>query len=192
MSLQPINISSYRAFRTDALLRASQGLGYDVDNYYGYQCWDLAAELWMNIPEFGSGQLWPKTGPNSYAEECWTVSKDINSGNSFTQITDKTQLKVGDVVVIGPSPISLTGHIAFCDEDYSSDDMMLLGQNQVNPSLTLGHIPTVTQINISAFLGAFRYNAWAEPTPPPPSSSSRKSRLPIILTSLRLQGYNVL
>lgn len=191
MSLQPINISSYRAFKTDALLRASQDLGYDVDNHYGYQCWDLAAELWMNIPEFGSQQLWPKTGPNSYAEECWTVSKDINTGNSFIQITDKTQLRLGDVVVIGPSPISLTGHIAFCDEDYSSDDMMLLGQNQVNPSLTLGHIPTVTQVNISAFLGAFRYIDWIQPTPPQPSTSS-KSRLPIILTSLRLQGYNVL
>lgn len=37
MSLIPISISSYNSFRTDALNRASQNLGYDVDGYYGYQ-----------------------------------------------------------------------------------------------------------------------------------------------------------
>ena len=37
MALIPISISSYDAFRTDALNRASQNLGYDVDGYYGYQ-----------------------------------------------------------------------------------------------------------------------------------------------------------
>lgn len=37
MALIPISTSSYNAFRTDALLRASQDLGFDVDGYYGYQ-----------------------------------------------------------------------------------------------------------------------------------------------------------
>ena len=37
MSLIPITISSYAAFRTDVLNRAAQGLGYDVDGSYGYQ-----------------------------------------------------------------------------------------------------------------------------------------------------------
>lgn len=37
MALEPINIQSYRAFKTDALLRASQDLGYNVDGAYGYQ-----------------------------------------------------------------------------------------------------------------------------------------------------------
>jgi hypothetical protein len=37
MSLIPISTSSYVAFKTDALARASQNLGYDVDGYYGYQ-----------------------------------------------------------------------------------------------------------------------------------------------------------
>lgn len=37
MSLIPITISSYNEFRMDALNRAAQGLGYDVDGYYGYQ-----------------------------------------------------------------------------------------------------------------------------------------------------------
>lgn len=47
--------------------------------------------------------------------------------------------------------------------------MPLLGQNQVNPSMTVGHIPTVTTLSISSFLGAFRYKNWIEPTPPTPT-----------------------
>lgn len=193
MSLIPISINSYDAFRTDALNRAGQGLGYDVDGSYGYQCWDLAAELWMHLSEFEDGNLWPKTGPHLYAEECWTVSKDVNSGSSFTQITSMPSLQRGDVIVLGPSAISQTGHIAFCDEDYNGTNFMdLLGQNQVNPNPDTGHIPTVTNIDISAFLGAFRLNSW-QPTPPTPSfTDNRRDRLMLILRTYRQQGGQVL
>jgi len=37
MALLPISTSSYDAFRADALNRASQNLGYDVDGWLGYQ-----------------------------------------------------------------------------------------------------------------------------------------------------------
>ena len=158
MSLIIIDTSSYNGFRADALARASQGLGYDVDGYWGYQCWDLAAELWQNI---GYGAGYPITGPNHYARECWTNSRDINKGSDFDLIYNIEDLKRGDVIVIDASSISSTGHIAICDEDYNgTTHMNLLGQNQVNPSASVGHIPTVTNLNISAFLGAFRYHGW--------------------------------
>lgn len=176
MALLPINISSYDGFRADALNRAAQGLGYDVDGWYGYQCWDLAAELWMNIPEFGGGTLWPKTGPNLAAEECWTVSRAANAGNSFDLIYNLSDVKRGDVIVIGASPISSVGHIAFADQDYAGYSYMdLLGQNQVNPSVYYGHIPTVTWINVGAyFLGAFRYREWTQPEPPTPTEEKKE------------------
>ena len=169
MSLITLDISSYDEFRRQVLERASQNLGYDVDGSFGYQCWDLAAELWMNIPEFSGGILYPQTGPNMYASECWTISRDVNSGMSFEQIWHIEDIKRGDCIVIASSPISDTGHIAFADEDYGGSNMMnLLGQNQVNPSPTLGHIPTVTNLDVgSYFLGAFRYKAWTRPTPTP-------------------------
>lgn len=37
MALIDISTTSYDSFRADALARASQGLGYNVDNAYGYQ-----------------------------------------------------------------------------------------------------------------------------------------------------------
>ena len=172
MSLISIRTDTYDNFRADALARAAQNLGYDVDGYYGYQCWDLAAELWQNIG-FGAG--YPVTGSNHYAMECWTESRYINQGTEFDLIYNISDLKRGDVIVLGVSAISSTGHIAFCDENYNGTSMNLLGQNQVNPNFTTGHIPTVTNIDISAFLGGFRYKTWnsTPPTPPSPTNPPR-------------------
>lgn len=190
MSLLPIDITSYNSFRTDALNRASQGLGYNVDDWLGYQCWDLSAELWMHISEFEDGQLWPKTGTNLYASECWSQSRVANAGSSFTLIYNLSNVKRGDVIVIDSSAISATGHIAFADEDYNGTTTMnLLGQNQVNPSPTVGHIPTVTNLDVSTFLGAFRYKAWNS-TPPHPPRSVRHSNFPWVLYTRKLRGLN--
>ena len=186
MALLPINISSYDGFREDALNRASQGMGYDVDGSFGYQCWDLAAELWMNIPEFSGGVLYPQTGPNLYASECWTVSRDVNAGMSFDLIYNLSDVKRGDCIVIASSPISTTGHIAFADQDYGGvNTMNLLGQNQVNPSPTEGHIPTVTNVDVgSYFLGAFRYKVWEQPGP---ITKVKRKQFPWFLVQRRLR-----
>lgn len=170
MALISVDITSYDSFRNEVLARAAQGLGYDVDGSFGYQCWDLAAELWMNMPEFAGQGLYPQTGPNLSAEECWTVSRNVNAGSSFDLVTDYTQVKRGDCIVIGSSPISTTGHIAFADEDYGgSGSMILLGQNQVNPDFTYGHIPTLTGVIVGQyFLGAFRNKSWSTIPPTPP------------------------
>lgn len=186
MSLITVPINTYEDFRSAVLDRAAQNLGYDVDGAYGYQCWDLAAELWMNIPEFSGGILYPQTGPLTYASECWTVSRDVNAGMSFDLIWQLKDVKRGDCIVIDSSPISDTGHIAFADQDYSNSNMMnLLGQNQVNPSPTVGHIPTVTNIDVGTyFLGAFRYKAW-ETTPP--AVKAKRQQFPWFLVQRRLR-----
>lgn len=184
MSLLPISTTTYDSFRSDALARASQNLGYDVDGYYGYQCWDLAAELWQNIG-FGAG--YPVTGTNHYAMECWTESRYINQGEDFDLIYNISDLKRGDVIVLGPSAISSTGHIAFCDEDYNGSRMNLLGQNQVNPNFTTGHIPTVTNIDISAFLGGFRYKEWNSTPPTPPTPTTTHSKFPFVLFARKIR-----
>lgn len=144
----------------------------------------------MHITEFEDGNLWPKTGPNLYASECWTVSRNANAGTSFSLIYSLSDVKRGDIIVIGASAISNTGHIAFADEDYNGTTQMdLLGQNQVNPSPTYGHIPTVTNLSVSAFLGAFRYNAWQTgPTPHGVSTIPVSSKFPWVLYARKLRG----
>lgn len=189
MALISLDISSYNIFRSQVLNRAAQNLGYDVDNFLGYQCWDLAAEVWMNIPEFSGLGLYPQTGPNLYASECWTYSRTNNAGSSFDLINSYSNVKRGDCIVIASSPISYTGHIAFADEDYNGTAYMnLLGQNQVDPSPEYGHIPTVTNLDVgSYFLGAFRYHEW-EVTPPSPVITTRRGKFPWVLYARRLRN----
>ena len=186
MALVPVDISSYQAFRTEVLARAASNLGYDVDGTGGYAGWDLAAELWMHIPEFSSG-LWPKKGTYNTEYGIWLTEKETNAGSSFTLITSKTNIKRGDIIVLGPSGQWMgNGHIAFADEDYNGTDFLyLLGQNQVDTNPNTGHIPTLDNLSIEWFYGAFRYNGWGG-GPTPPVTSSRKSRLPLILTTRRL------
>ena len=189
MSLITVPIDTYDNFRNAVLARAAQGLGYDVDGAYGYQCWDLAAELWMNMPEFAGQGLYPQTGPNYAAEECWTLSRNANAGSSFDLIYNYNEVKRGDCIVIGSSPISTTGHIAFADEDYGgSGTMVLLGQNQVNPDFTYGHIPTLTGVVVgSYFLGAFRNKDWNS-TPPTPPIVRRDLTFPWVLLANKLRN----
>lgn len=193
MSLISVDITSYDTFRNEVLARAAQGLGYDVDGAYGYQCWDLAAELWMNTPEFSNSGLYPQTGPNYAAEECWTVSRDANAGDSFDLIWNYSDVKYGDVIVIGSSPISTTGHIAFADENYTGTNYMnLLGQNQVDPNFYTGHIPTVTNVDVgSYFLGAFRYKDWGGgpgPGPGPQPITLSNTKFPWVLLANKLRN----
>lgn len=142
----------------------------------------------MNLPEFSGGTLWPKTGPNFAAMECWTISRTENAGNSFNLIYNLSDVKRGDVIVIGPSAVSSVGHIAFADENYNgTTNMNLLGQNQVNPDLTYGHIPTVTNLSVSAFLGAFRYKNWITPGPTP----SQRGKFPWFLIARKLRNGRI-
>lgn len=159
MALTPLDISSFNSFRSQTI-----GNGYNVDGFYGYQqqCWDYCAELWGNIGTYIYPYL--KTGPLGYAYECWTVSRVENASDKFDLITNLSDVKRGDVVVLdhGRYTGDTAGHIAFADEDYNgTTTMKLLGQNQVNPNPDTGHVVTSNDMSMAKFLGAFRYKAWA-------------------------------
>lgn len=166
----------------DEWRNATMGQSYDVDQSFGCQCWDYVAELWYNLG-FGTG--YPHTGPNMSAYECWTVSRYQNIGNKFELVELLATVKKGDVVVLnyGRFPGDTTGHIAFADEDYDgSGQMWLVGQNQVNPSATLGSPVARTRMSVTAFLGAFRNKEW-QTTPTP---STEKSKFPWVLYARKL------
>lgn len=198
MSLIQVPIDSYDNFRSAVLARAAQGLGYDVDGSYGFQCWDLAAELWMNIPEFSGQGLYPQTGEEQYAYQIWTISRAVNQGESFDLVYNYTDIKRGDVLIFGDSwYFPTTGHVCYADQDYNPNaeepnKLMCLGQNQdwEHSSPTSGYKPTLNELPAeSMFIGGFRFKDWnsTPPTPPTPSRT-RADHFPWVLLRNRLQN----
>lgn len=159
MALVTLDISSYDTFRA-----ATLGNGFDVDGANGYQCWDLGAELWGNTGNYAYPYL--STGNTGYAYGIW-LAKELNAGNDFILIYNLADVKRGDMLVLDKDrfPGDVSGHNGFADEDYQGgNSIMMLGQNQVNPNPTTGHVTTVNSMNVTKFLGAFRYKNWTTPT----------------------------
>ena len=174
---------------------ATVGNGYDADGYYGDQCWDYTAEFWNNV---GFPQNYPLTGPTSSAYECWTVNRDNNISyggtNYFNLIYNLSEVKQGDVVVLGPTATNAAGHITFADEDYNgTTTLRCMGQNQGGGTpypeggTTVSINNLVLTANVSgAFLGAFRYNAWHEPAPTP--TTRKRNKFPWVLYARKLRN----
>lgn len=145
-----INISSWRAFRA-----AIMGHGYDIDNMYGWQCWDGAALLWQQL---GLALL---TG-NGLAIGCWDLKRNVDKYNKFDLVTDVNHLSPGDVVVMRPN------HIGFFN-GYAGNYMIIDAENQGGARGPNGGMAfNEVRIPKSAFAGAFRLRAWhAAPKPAP-------------------------
>lgn len=145
-----VPFDTYQVFKNTV-----NGNAYDIDNYYGAQCWDGAALLWQQMG------LALYTG-NGLAIGCWDLKRDQNKYDKFELITDVNSLQLGDVVVMRPN------HIGFFD-GWNGSAMRILGQNQSgNGNGSPFNIVTIAR---SAFAGAFRYNGWViAPTPTPAPS----------------------
>lgn len=178
--LVPVNISSYEAFRNEVL-----GNGYDVDGLYGEQCVDMAKLLAGNA---GRPSPYWLSLPDGRACDGWKVesNREYNAGDLFDLIYNRGDVRRGDLVVINSTTSNPYGHIAFADTDWNSFTLIanLLGQNQVNPSPTVGYPNTITAIDVSSFLGAFRFKPWAGPIPPAPSN--RNHKFPWVLYARKL------
>lgn len=154
--LVTVNISSFTAFRNEVL-----GNGYDVDGLYGDQCVDMAKLLAGNAGRTSPYWLFL---PDGYAREGWTEisNREYNASDYFTLVYNKADVKRGDLVVLNTTSSNPYGHIAFATHDWNANttEAVLLGQNQVLPNDTTGHPNTETMVNVTSFLGAFRFNAW--------------------------------
>jgi len=139
-----VDVSSYDAFRNNVINK-----GYDIDNYYGFQCWDGAALLWQQIGRDLS------TGGTGAAKGCWTHARDKNAGSDFDIVTSQTSLRRGDVIVFGGGQY---GHIGFVDRINGDGTINVLGQNQ-NGGVN-GSPFNVIRMSLGNFLGAFRFKRW--------------------------------
>lgn len=181
--LVTVDISSFAAFRNEVL-----GNGYDVDGAYGDQCVDMAKLLAGN-----AGRSFPywKSDPDGLAYEGWTIlsNREYNAADYFTLVYNREDVRTGDLVVINNTTSNPNGHIAFATSDWDANTYfaVLLGQNQEFPNTTTGYPNTETTINVTTFLGAFRFNAWQQPVPPTPSVS-RANQFPWVLYARKLRS----
>lgn len=172
---QAVDITSYATFKSQV-----NGNGYDIDGYYGAQCWDGVDLLWRNLPD---NPRTFKLGPQGWAYEAWAIpsSRIDNAGNEFDLIYSIDDVIQGDVLVFGIGGwVGEAGHVAFADEDYQGGNYInCLGQNQGGgiPFSTGGACFNVQNLYFTNFLGAFRYKAWQStpPTPPTPDQKHKKS-----------------
>ena len=177
MAIPNVPHATYDEFRA-----ATIGHAYDIDGFPAsqpYQCWDFVDLLYQ---QSDVGQyLYTDAnvgGSDSGVKTCWTntTARQLNGSGHFTAIADVTEIKKGDILVFNyyTGWYGTTGHIGFAEEDYNgSPYIQLLSQNYG------GHYYVVSERAFLglAFLGIFRYDAWANPTPPPPAGR-RKSKFP--------------
>lgn len=182
MALEVVPTTTYNAFRG-----AVMGRGFNVDDQYGFQCWDLGATLWGNVGGYSYPYL--STGGTGYAYGIWNA-REVNAGDKFILIYRLQDVKRGDMVVLDKGRFSgdVSGHNAFADEDYNgSNTMWLVGQNQENPNPTTGHVTTRNQMSVSKFLGAFRYKPWNSEPPVPPQDRKKRKPFPFYLYAKKIR-----
>lgn len=182
--LVTVDISSFDAFTNEIL-----GNAYDVDFLCGFQCVDLPKLLAGNAGR--SAPYW-KSGTRGYARDGWLDidSRNYNIGTLFTPVYNKRDVRVGDIVILDATSTNPYGHVAFATTDWNDNtrNVVLLGQNQVNPSAEVGHPTTMTSVNVSTFLGGFRFKDWnqIEPT----NTKYRRGHFKWVLYARKLRSKN--
>lgn len=187
-----IPIDSYDVFKN-----AVNGNGYNYDNTYGCQCYDLAVEMWWNV---GFPQGYPIISASS-AYTMWNNrEQNISYGGVqyFDLIYNLSDVKKGDMMVFAGTTTNPYGHNGWADEDYaswhsanpSSYEFPILSQNNGGTPVSQGgSTANIHGYDTRLFLGAFRYKAW-HPTPPTPTGARKitKSKFPFVLYANKLRN----
>lgn len=163
---------------------ATNGNGFNVDNTYGCQCWDLVAEFWWNV---GFPQGYP-TISSSSAYTMWSVpaNREANTAYNgavyFDLVYNLNEVKQGDVMVFDQFSQNPYGHVGFADINYSDwtpdpsqpyEFPILSENNGGTPDPQGGAYTNVHGYDTRLFIGAFRFKAWQQPTPPTPTTSTK-------------------
>lgn len=137
---------SYQEFKNQVL-----GKAYDIDGYYGAQCWDGYAKYAQYL-----GQPICHCTSSGYVKDIWNLrgSNGILNYNSEVNI-----LQAGDIVVFRECSATPLSHIAIFDSDAGGGYGNFLGQNQG----AAGGAFNIVRLPYSAtFDTAFRPNQFAE------------------------------
>lgn len=145
------------------------------------ECWDYVNLIWSHLG--GRYYTYPPSNPSATNHGIkWGVlnaeALAANQISGLIYISDKTQLKRGDIVI---STDGEFGHGGYINEDYSGEHTYgIYSQNYAGRrSVALDHY------DLHDFGGAFRYTEWA-PGPTPPTPGTQK-RFPWVLYANRLR-----
>lgn len=171
------NFDSFDAFITSTL---GQTIGQG-------ECWDYINLIWSHLG--GIYYTYPPSDPSAtnHGVKWGVLNPDALASNQLsglTYISDKTQIKRGDIVV---STGGEFGHAGFINEDYDGDKTYGLYTQNYNDRRSVA----LDYYTLNDFGGAFRYNAW-EPTPPPVTSTSSHFKWVLYARKLRNRSQNML
>ena len=116
---------SYQDFKNTHL-----GNGYDIDGWWGWQCWDFYAEYcnWLGVP-------YANCTDSGYAKDLWTQRHSNGILNYFDEVE---VMQPGDVAIFDVTPSTPYSHVAIFDSDAGNGYGNFLGQNQgsgnINPN----------------------------------------------------------
>ena len=108
---------SYQDFKNTHL-----GNGYDIDGWFGDQCWDGFAEYcrYLGYPVINCTD-------SGYAQDLWTQRHSNGILNYFDEVEVMQQ---GDVAIFDVTPSTPYSHVAIFDSDAGNGYGNFLGQNQ--------------------------------------------------------------
>lgn len=139
------------------------GKCWNVDGYAGAQCWDLMS---LHSINYTKDKRTFSTCGTGAAKGMWAC-RDVNAGTEYDQITDKTAIKTGDIIVTGDGT---WGHTCEAAGPYNNGFVACLGQNQGGSTCSGGGSAANIinfNLNTAQFLGAFRPKTYEEPDPEP-------------------------
>ena len=108
---------SYQDFKNTHL-----GNGYDIDGWWGWQCYDFYAEYcnYLGVP-------YANCTDSGYAQDLWTQRHSNGILNYFDEVE---VMQPGDVAIFDVTPSTPYSHVAIFDSDAGNGYGYFLGQNQ--------------------------------------------------------------
>ncbi|MGN8809591.1 hypothetical protein ACTNED_10045 [Absicoccus porci] len=120
---------------------------YDIDGYYGAQCWDFACYVFEHY--FNGTRIY--CGVTGYVQDFVTQKNTNGILNFMNEVSLNSELQSGDVCVWGPCATAPYSHVALYDSSNGSNQAYFLGQNQNGANYV-----TVSQLSTSGIIGVFR------------------------------------
>lgn len=145
------------------------------------ECWDYINLIWNHLG--ARYYTYPPSDPTAtnHGIKWGVLNAEALAANQIpglTYISDKTQLKRGDIVITTGGDF---GHGGFINSDYSGEGTYQFYSQNYNNRRSVG----LDSYGLSDFGGAFRVNAWNQPTPPIPTRTQEKFKWVLYARKIR-------